>query len=396
MMIIVWAFYILFKWLNPNNVNEKKSNMVWLSAGFLLIYLYAMPDIFQGFFWYTGAAVYQIGNILLVAVFVTSYQVLTSEAGKRKAILIILNILFVIAAAATNEVVLVQMGGTIGVCFLASIYQRNRAWRWWLMLGLIALFAALLSLIAPGNFVRMDALHDVHAHSVVYSIPRSVFSALELLTSYKVWTSLFLITIIWMPWANKIAAKEQSSFLRVHPVISLIVIFAIVCLCYFPFWWIFASYTPPRTVNSIVFFLMVSWVVTMQATVNWMYQQKFALPQLPAPLVQGAVYVFAVVLLLRMTTLPAVLELVLNARKYDAHMTQRYAYIDEQKKAGNLNVRVDSVTIENRYSILMLAGTDITTHSADEKNRYYADYFQLDSIQIAHEPVLPADSTRAR
>lgn len=393
-LAVIWgAFYLLFRWLTAGQRIRVYSG--WFSAALLLVYLYTMPNVFQGFFWYTGAVVYQIGNLLLILVFVGSYKVLHSSTLRLKIAWASLCIVSVIAAAATNEVVLIQLITALGGCFLGSLYQRKTSWRWWLLLGVITLLSAVMSVMAPGNFVRLSVLQTAeNAHSITYSVPRTLFSALRMIFSVPVLTALLLLLLGWLPWGNKVAIAGRLSFLRLHPLLAAAGIFGVVCLCYLPFWWLSASYTPVRTENAIVFYILVSWLVAVQAALNWWHCQGKPLPSVPAWLHHYGVPVFGLVLLFRMATVPALFELALNARRYDAHLNARYLYIAEQKEAGNLDIKVEPLPLKHKFSVLTdtTDGADLTEHAKDEQNRYYADYFHVDSIRVRSESSLVSTS----
>jgi Family of unknown function (DUF6056) len=377
---ILGGFYLVFRWLTKGLAFQK--NSIWYAAALLLAYLGIMPSVFEGFFWYVGAAVYQTGNMLLIAVLLASYKFLTALGGSRKMGWAVLGVGGMLAAAATNEIVLSQLLAAFGLFFLISLYRRTTSWRWWLFIAFVGLAGAALSLTAPGNFVRMDSLHVENSRSLAYALPRTFISAVMLVSSVPLGSVLLIFFCLWLPLGVKIAETKRLYFLDLHPIVAAASIFAVLCLCYFPFWWLSASYTPLRTENSIVFFLLVSWVIAVQAGINWWYRQRGTVTLFPRWVRQYMLPVLGLLILLRIATMPAYLELALNARQYNALLNDRYRYIQQQKAAGKKDIVVTAYPLKYRFAILT-DGTDITTQTQAEQNRYYAEYFGLNSIRLA-------------
>lgn len=390
-MVLIWgSLFLLIRWLLQGTPARRYS--AWLAAALLLIYLYAMPQVFQGFFWYTGGAVYQVGNVLLITALLVSYRVLTAATTGARIGWIALCVLIVAAASATNEVVLIQLLVTFGMCFLASVYQKNRAWRWWVTITLVTLATAMVALAAPGNFARMASEHPANAQSIVYAVPRSVFSMLDVVSRIHNLNSLLLILLLWLPIGTRIVKAGRLPFLRMHPLLSVGAICAVVALCYFPFWWIWAAYTPVRTENAIVFFLLVAWLVAVQATLGWMHARQYSLPTLPTWAYAYAVPVFGLLVVFRAAALMAWLDLGLTARTFERVHRERRASIEQQISAGRQDLVVEPMPLARVFGILT-DGSDLTVNAKDGPNTSLAAYHRVRSIRLSHKSPLIQEPT---
>lgn len=357
------------------------SSPFWCSMAFLLIYIYAMPHVFEGFFWYTGAAVYQVGNVLIVATLIACYKAFAASKNKNYRIAwTIAAILMGGAISATNEVALLQLLGIIGLCFLVSISRRSAAWKFWLMLGLTTFIAAIFAVAAPGNFVRLAAQSDPHAKSLLYSVPRTIFSGIELVSRPQVWTSLLLLLMGWLPFGIKAASVGRLDCIRLHPAIGLACLFLLTCCCYFPFWWIWAAYTPVRTENAIVFFLLAGWLMWIQSTVVWLIRNEILTPTVPTWMSIYIIPVFGIAVLIRGVGVPAWLELGTNAVTYNSHLNRREADISFQKKSGKQVILLEPLLLKKVYCILT-EGQGLSADASKEPNKYMARYFNVTSIQ---------------
>lgn len=381
MTLILFAIYVLLAYLL--NGIKTKSYILWVSISVFVLYLYAMPQVFQGFFWYTGAAVYQVGSALVIFTLLASAKHLsTGSSTPQKLYWSSAAILMGMATAATNEVALLQLLGIVGLCFLVCLYRKNSAWKWWLLLGATILIAAFFAIVAPGNFVRIAAMSDPHAKSIAYSIPRTVFTGIELVTRPVVWISMLLILIGWAPLGYKIASRNKLQFLTIHPIVGLVFLFALTSFCYFPFWWIWAAYTPVRTENAIVFFLLIGWLVWVQSTIVWFIRSHVQSASMPSWLTGIAVPIFGIILVFKGVAVPAWLELVTNASRYNTHLNQRTAYIKQQKKKNKISIIVQPLVLNKAYGILT-DGSGLSADSTAGPNVSVASYYDLVSVRAA-------------
>ena len=382
LVFMLGIFGVLYCYINFLLSGTRAQNLsFWLALVGLLVYLYAMPQVFQGFFWYTGASVYQIGNALVILTLLASSKVFSvTNSNVSKRLWAVLAILMGGAAAATNEVALLQLLGVIFLCFMVAIFQKNTAWKWWVMLGTAICIAALFAIIAPGNFVRLAALSAPHSKSVVYALPRTLFSGIELITRPAILISFMLIMVGWLPLGLQVASKENVQVFRVHPVIGLLFLFAVTSMCYFPFWWIWAAFTPVRTENAIVFFLLVGWLAWVQSTLIWLRYHNVVVPSPQPWLVKYSVPLFGLMLLVRSISMPAWLELGANARRYNAHLSSRFAYIQLHKNDADTRLVVEPLVLAKAYNILT-DGSGLSADTTAGPNISVAEYFDIKSIR---------------
>lgn len=126
---------------------------------FLLLYLNLMPDLGEGFYWYTGAVTYQLGSILLVV----HLGLLANKPrnGWMFALILLLNIVLAVVIVGMDEVHMLLM-----VCLhlartARSLRKRKAVPSSLLLLAIVAGGAALMY-FAPGNAVRGGMFADTH------------------------------------------------------------------------------------------------------------------------------------------------------------------------------------------------------------------------------------------
>ncbi|HRN35674.1 MAG TPA: hypothetical protein PLL18_02040, partial [Flavobacteriales bacterium] len=118
---------------------------------FLLLYLNLMPDLGEGFYWYTGAITYQLGNILLLLHL--GLLVPGGRKGLHRYAALAVNLLLAVAITGMDEIHMLLMVGlhTVRTVWLALGRKPVIPG---LLLLLLTMAGAALMYAAPGNAVR--------------------------------------------------------------------------------------------------------------------------------------------------------------------------------------------------------------------------------------------------
>lgn len=225
---------------------------------FLLLYLNLMPDLGEGFYWYTGAITYQLGNILLLLHLGLLVPGKQQEAGRFAGLL--LNLLLAFIVVGMDEIHMLLMLGLHAVRTAWLIAQRKPAWPGLLLLLASACGAALMYL-APGNAVRGAMFADTHLlwHSVVMGALQSVrFVGYWLLSP-----ALLIGGALYLPLHKTFCARVpgMKELLRLPWWIAALLPFLLVMSVTFPAYWSTGLLGQHRTINvACFFFIPLAWL----------------------------------------------------------------------------------------------------------------------------------------
>ena len=231
----------------------------------LLVFLYfsKAPSISEAFYWYSGASVYQLANILgmlLVAV-------LVRRNGRQKTAVwqIPLCALLCIIIIGCNEVSLI-----ITVLFTLyhtkTRYSENSQFDPGLVfLCIVCLVFALVEALAPGNFVR---LHSGHSRSVAWTIAGSLSITAVYVTQWA--GPLLAVSVIYIPFFGiPLAQKMKSGQTTADPVKDLVWFFlGTFCLLQVFVIWMAGGSGLGRIFDVIYLFFIVCYFCILQLLLN--------------------------------------------------------------------------------------------------------------------------------
>ncbi|GAA4369616.1 hypothetical protein GCM10023185_43430 [Hymenobacter saemangeumensis] len=151
-------------------------------AGLLLaLACNAMPAPFSFLYWFAGALVYQLPHLALLCFTALALR-LGWEHSTMKTSPVLAAAACLVLAITGNELLLVQAAVVLAALGWALPSKARRAWLLWVLIGSIA---AGIAVVAPGNWVRAEAMAptDSAAHRLLLLLPRTALSALKLLAS---------------------------------------------------------------------------------------------------------------------------------------------------------------------------------------------------------------------
>lgn len=159
-----------------------------------LLFFLCMPAFGQVFLWVVGACNYLWGP-LLVFLYLIPYRLQYSKATpviSNKVLALLFGLLGIIAGW-TNENLGLTLAFVIAV-FMFLYWHEHKKVYLWCVCGLIgAAIGAIALIIAPGNFVRMDAGHfEINIFKNFFKITRLMFNGEFLLLPLSIFFSLFL------------------------------------------------------------------------------------------------------------------------------------------------------------------------------------------------------------
>lgn len=220
---------------------------------FLLLYLNLMPDLGEGFYWYTAAITYQLGSILLL--FHLALLVPGHGKGIAAAAAWALNLLLALAITGMDEVHMLLMLGFHTVRLIWLVTQRKAVVAAALLL-LVTLGGAALMYMAPGNAVRGAMFADTHLF--LHSLGMSALQAVRFIGNWLLSPALLAMALVYVPLHRPLADRVPGfkELLRMPWWIAAMLPFLLVMATTFPAYWSTGLLGQHRTVNVACLFCL--------------------------------------------------------------------------------------------------------------------------------------------
>ena len=386
-------------------------SMTWLGFGFLLaqisrgrlsrlsvftasgvltvVFIAGTPSVAQTFYWPGGSFTYQLPNILLLFLLgLLIWQESSDITGRARLLIAGLAGLLVILLVGANEVSLlltasVLLGGTV------YAWRQQRASRGvWLVLLVIALAAAAVSLLAPGNQERYAGLGQVTQLRLTPLLALLLYPVWVLLRILYwlahpgLWASAVLLGVLTWPIARHhlytVAGTFRSAWLML-PVVWIALLFLLNALGF-----LVNRYPLPDRAESVIWLLfLLGWYPSFLILGHWVVQSDTAIVQQAHRWLKPAL----VLLLISLLGAPTVFEAykdTYRGYRYAQELGQRFAAIQAAKARGETDIVVASIS---RPPVTLFAAY-LETDPNDMKNLCLRDYYQLSSIRLG-TPVVP-------
>jgi len=231
---------------------------------FTLLFLYNLPIISEGLYWYTASAIYQGG--IICAVFYMAIFIKTIENPTYLNKIVLTGILFLLCGF--NEVltllVVFFLIITTGIAFLNKVKER-KVILWQLIFAL--LFASIL-IFSPGNSVR-ESMYDNNnnlLYSLTYSILQVIRFAFTWTFSLGLIAASILYSLLHKEWKKHSAWVSNSFYL--NRWFSLTMLLGSIFICVFPAYWATGILGQHRTLNVAYFFFLMMWFVNLSIWLN--------------------------------------------------------------------------------------------------------------------------------
>lgn len=333
-----------------------------------LLYLYQMPIISEGIYWYTGAVTYQLGNIAalnflsILILFCKERYIFKSKTTHT---IIITFVLFL--TIGFNEIIMISVLCFSGLFLFINIKYKLRHKTFAYYLFFITLAFSLFVYFAPGNTVRESNFKNIHnfIHSFIYSSLQSIrFFTLWILSIPLIITSIFYYFLN-KKLSENIKLFSESFYLSRS--ISLILLFFVIFISVFPAYWSTGILGQHRTLNVAYFIFLILWFINLTVWFNY-YKTKIILNS-------GERFKITLFLITFFFLIAdknggsALSDIIENkAQFFDLQMKERYSVILADKDT------IYFTPINKPPKCLFLY--DITSKPDDWQNRCYNVYFE--------------------
>jgi hypothetical protein len=245
----------------------------WMAALLiLLLYLNLMPDLGEGFYWYTGASTYQLGSILLL--FHMGLLWGKPYTGPAGAVVGLLNLLLAFATTGMDEIHMLLMLGLhlvhLGWCIRSGKGVASAC----LLLTVVGAGAVLMA-SAPGNAVRAGLFAGTHR--LGWSLGMSGLQALRFVGQWAISPAFLATGLLYVPLHRHLrdTIPTYARALRLPAWAVLPLPFLLVMATTFPAYWSTGLLGQHRTVNVAcllclpVFFLALGIAVERGPLRRW-------------------------------------------------------------------------------------------------------------------------------
>lgn len=222
---------------------------------FLLLYLNLMPDLGEGFYWYTGAITYQLGSILLM---VHLGLLFGKHAGWKRAIALLLNIVLAVVITGMDEIHMLLMLGLHAGRFAWLVRKRSGLVPGLLLLGVVGGGAAVMYL-APGNAVRGGMFANTHLFW--RSLGMSALQAVRFVGAWVLSPALLASSVVHAVVHPELKKRipAYNHWLGTPPLLAAALPILLVMACTFPAYWSTGLLGQHRTVNVACLFFLPAW-----------------------------------------------------------------------------------------------------------------------------------------
>ena len=357
-----------------------KASVLLIGVVCTVLFISGTPNIAQTFYWPGGSFTYQIPNVLLIFLLGLLVWRETAAIGKNTRILIFsLSSLLVITIIGANEISLLLTGAILFLGAVYALWARRNSRVFWAGLLLIAIGAALVSVLAPGNYQRYASLDSVTQFRLTPTLaillypPWVGLRLLYWLSNLGLWASALILLIITFPVAKTWFYSDgnfKRSFL-IFPVLWIIMIFVLNGIGF-----LINRYPLPDRAESVVWLLfLLGWYPSFIILAHFTVGRKILLDD--RRLIQPAI----VLLVISLLGAPNIFEAYKDAyrgRRYAQELRDRLATIQAAKNRGETEIVVGSIS----RPPLTLFTAYLETDPENFINQCMSEYFEVKSIKL--------------
>jgi len=364
------SFYFLIKQIFSKETTVRK---IAISLLILVIYIYQMPKIASGFYWFAGASTYQLGNVFLL--FMLGGIIIYLKTKKRKHLFFVIVALFLLIGSNETVMLLTDM-----ILFFMALFYYTKMSRFNLkfiknnsFLIILLFFGFVFSLIvilAPGNNARLGLLPNRHKLTAFYNSYTSAKQyVIQWLPAVSVF-SLLLLSLIKKTNLNK------NNWFSIHPIYAFLIMLLVTYAGFFPAHWSMGVPPPSRTINTIYLFFLLTWLYFMLTLFTYFNETIFP------KTVSYVLLLTSIVLLMMPNNIQTAYQdwLSGDAKQYDLQLKERYQIIEKEKlQIGEQDtIRVPAL-LKKPKTIFF---NDLEEKPDDWRNRACATYFKIPNIVI--------------
>ncbi|WP_338766501.1 DUF6056 family protein [Bernardetia sp. ABR2-2B] len=380
-LILVVNFFSFYWMIDRLNFTDSRKEKLLLTSSLFIVYLYGMPSLAEGFYWFICALGYMFINCLVIFwigfLIEREAKIYNSKSVLKENLLILF---FTFALCGSMEIISSFVVGLIAVIWLTKFINTKRINTFYGLLFLFALLCFCFSVFAAGNSVRGS--HFAGLSNPIFILPKLIPNSLNYIFYWFFETPILVFTLFYLPFAHKIASKSSYDFVfKVNPFWALIVWIGVV-FGSFSIGYISIGGELPMRINNIIYFLfLIGWFYIVSVFVSF-YQKNndFSIFKNPSVFTNLIAPVVVFLFLYKENNpIRAAYADILKGRAYN------YSMQLDTRKTLLSNCKSDTCIvpiIPNPPHIIYEPALDLTTDPENWKNKSQAIYFGVKAIKV--------------
>lgn len=355
-----------------------------LSITLVAVYLSTLISPGEMIFWLSGSVTYTLPILIMLCFWAYVIRVHFSQAPVTSLNKIVVTV-YCLVLNGSNELMIFYNGFFVFIFFLYTQRNQLKSYSVAIIALTITCLCSLISLFAPGNFVRHDYLNNLTGThpSILHSI-RYTSNAVAIWTYLRSKQLFFLYILIAVP--ALFCIEGQACFnrdrLKIKPIFIFLLLLAGHLIAYLPVTISLSEYYPDRTLDFIYFTYIILIAVTVLYTVIYYFSSCVFSGKKILPF---AALSFGILIMLTdktTNTAKAYNSLYTRANViYKDELKRRFAQLHLNRGKKSLKLR----PITAVPSPMVFSEIDTIPHS--NNNHGYEMYFQIDTV-ISTSPLL--------
>jgi hypothetical protein len=295
---------------------------------FTVLFLYQMPIISEGIYWYTGSVTYQLATVF-VNLYIGLLLRYTQEKllCKSKVIHGIALTLLLIIGIGFNEVHTIAL--LLFACISLFIVVKNKLPHRtvFIYLFVMTFVFSCFMLLAPGNENR--ATFAVNNHRFFYSLIMSVAQVIRFFLEWVSSVPLLVLSFLYYFLNKKLAATNHlfSVSFYLSPLYTTALLFVIIFIAVFPPYWATGILGQHRTLNVAYYLFLILWFINLTACFN-SYRNEWADRPINKRVQAGLLMATVVGMFFSKNGYDLLTDIFYGkAKAFDAQMTARYVQL---------------------------------------------------------------------
>jgi len=337
---------------------------------FLFLYVYQMPDVYQGFYWIPGLLTYQMSQIFVLFLFLFLFK----YSQNKNSIYLLVTSFFLFAAIGSNEITAVSLVFIISFMALYNYFILHKCNKPLFYILLLAICFVSIAILAPGNAARSEQIEV--KHQLFYSLFRSLQLSISLL--FRWMPIITICSLFFLKKIIQIIEERISAKYIIHPFLSFFILFMLVFLSVFACFWSTNILPPNRTLNTIYFFFIITFIYFIFSVIHHYLILKKLDFGYSKSFKTGIGLIIVLCLFSSNNITLAYYELVFGkAYKYNKEMTARFELLENSKE-----LKIVLPTLINKPQTMYSSEMGITNDENNWKNAAISKYFRKKSITV--------------
>lgn len=376
--VIVQAAFFLSLFYLIKNILPIKSSLIdtfLVYSSLLLVFIWQIPSPAEAFYWIPATFSYQLGLILIFLFFGLLWGNISNLTKKQ---LIILGFLACLIPG-TSEIDLLIFAALLFSTVVYQYFKEKSLPQNLIILLVIAAVFSLVSILAPGNSARSEAIQSIEGAqpgNIGFTIVAAIKIIKGQLLPLFLKSPLLILSILFVWFISRLNWNTNSVIRFWHLVAYQLIWLGLYFFLHLPF--IFKAgieYMPGRVLNVTQLVFVAGWFGLLAILVNYHQVTREKNSYLS--------FFFFVI-----TTFYIVIQLVLpnkiqsairdytsgSASNYKSVMNRRYALFEKSKGEDVVVEPLKNIP----YTIFI---ADVTDNPDEDRNKLVSMYFSLESIK---------------